>query len=74
MCSFVEEYGDVRRKCLLLEMGIIFRESGDQYSRLSTVGPLVSYLGPVPGRLISPNPGLKFCSTFCIYPTMHCLE
>ena len=30
MCSFVAEYGDVRRKCLLLEMGIIFRESGDQ--------------------------------------------
>ena len=30
MCSFVEEYGDVRRKCLLLEIGIILRESGDQ--------------------------------------------
>ena len=30
MCSFVAEYGDVHRKCLLLEMGIIFRESGDQ--------------------------------------------
>ena len=29
MCSFVVEYGDVHRKCLLLEMGII-RESGDQ--------------------------------------------
>ena len=30
MCSFVVEYGDVHSKCLLLEMGIIFRESGDQ--------------------------------------------
>ena len=30
MCSFVAEYSDVGRKCLLLEMGIILRESGDQ--------------------------------------------
>ena len=36
----------------------------------------VSYtkvLGPVPERPISANPGLKFCSTFCIYLPMHCL-
>ena len=31
MCSFVVKYGDVRWKCLLLEMGIIFRQSGDQW-------------------------------------------
>ena len=28
----------------------------------------------VPESLISVNPGLKFCSTFCIYLPMHCLE
>ena len=30
-------------------------------------------MGPVPERPISANPGLKFCSTFCIYLPMHCL-
>ena len=30
--------------------------------------------GPVPERPISANPGLKFCSTFCIYLPMQCLE
>ena len=29
---------------------------------------------PVPERLFTANPGLKFCSTFCIYLPMHCLE
>ena len=29
---------------------------------------------PVPERPISANPGLKFCSTFCIYLPMHCIE
>ena len=28
-----------------------------------------SSLGPVPERLISAYPGLKFCSVFCIFPT-----
>ena len=30
--------------------------------------------GPVPERLFTANPGLKFCSTLCIYLPMHCLE
>ena len=30
--------------------------------------------GPVSERPISANLGLKFCSTFCIYIPMHCLE
>ena len=31
-------------------------------------------LGPVPReRLISVNPGLKFCSVFVFYIPMHCL-
>ena len=35
---------------------------------------LAIVLGPVPERPISANPGLKFCSTFCIYLLMHCLK
>jgi len=33
-------------------------------------------LGPVPEheRPINANPGLQFCSTFCIYLPMHCLK
>ena len=30
--------------------------------------------GPAPERLITAYPGLKFCSTFCIYLSMLCLE
>ena len=30
--------------------------------------------GLVPERPISANPGLKFCSTFCIYLPMNCVE
>ena len=33
-----------------------------------------SAIGPVPERPISTNPGLQFCSTFCIYLPLHCLE
>ena len=29
---------------------------------------------PVPERSIRANPGLKFCSTFCIYLPTYCLE
>ena len=28
--------------------------------------------GPVPERLISAYPGLRFCSIFCSYLPMHC--
>ena len=34
----------------------------------------ITLWGLVPESLISVNPGLKFCSTFCIYLPMHCLE
>ena len=34
----------------------------------------IEALGPVPERPINPNPGLKFCSTFCIYLPMHCFK
>ena len=35
---------------------------------------VIKELGPVLKRLISTSPGLKFCSTSCIYLPMHCLE
>ena len=43
-----------------------------QFSRLLTVAiiPRAWFLW----RLISTNPGLRFCCTFCIYLPMHCLE
>ena len=34
----------------------------------------IRVLGPVPERLISANPGLKFCSTFYVYLPIHSLE
>ena len=34
----------------------------------------IEALGQVPERPINPNPGLKFCSTFCIYLPMHCFK
>ena len=37
-----------------------------------TTFPRISIQGPVPERPISANPGLIFCSTFCIYLPMHC--
>ena len=33
-----------------------------------------SRLSSVPERPIRANVGLRFCSTFCIYLPMHCLE
>ena len=32
------------------------------------------FLGPVPERPFSANPGLKFCSIFVFYLLMHCLK
>ena len=34
----------------------------------------IRVLCPVPERLISANPGLKFCSTFYVYLPIHSLE
>ena len=34
----------------------------------------ITLWGLVPESVISANPGLKFCSTFCIYLPMQCLE
>ena len=39
-----------------------------------TILVLQSAQDPVPERPISANPGIKFCSTFCIYLPVHCLE
>ena len=33
----------------------------------------IVFLGPVPERLIAINPGLKFCSVFLFYTSLHCL-
>ena len=55
-----------------VDIGLHRNQKWPQLSRLLTVTviPRARFLW----RLISTNPGLRFCCTFCMYLPMHCLE
>ena len=58
---------------LLKDNSIRVREKKKE---IATQKPTINFilLGPDPERPIGANPGLRFCSTFCIYLPMHCLK